>query len=320
MQYLAQGWKNLLGWIHWFWWGPMERVLYTLTRPLGMDTPQGTSNFVWKGILILLVCFIVAEIYLRIRSAWIARSLRKSMEGHRIPEPLAARKDSFGDRIEGAQHPLTTIERLRKEKKWGRIGEVFETLNQPAEAARWFEKDRQWERAARDWAAAGKTARAARLLWKAGNWEAAARLYEALGRKRYAASGFMRAGKPDEAARIWLTAGRTHQALSCLHTALSQSADDPAAISGTVSRVWPILEQMEPPRDAGSLERFRQIQRTCAALFAREGKTDLATHAFMAAGDLLAAARLFEQAGDPAAARRCLQAARNTTASPGKSG
>lgn len=316
MRYLTAWCANLLEWIRWFWWGPMERILYTVTHPFGMETPQGTANFVWKSVLILLGFFVVAEIWLRIRSAWIARSLRKSMEGHEIPEPMAARKDSFGDRIEGVQHPQQTIDRLRKEKKWGRIGEVFETLNQPAEAARWFEKDRQWERAARNWAAAGKTARAAKLLWKARSWEAAARLYESIGKNRYAADGFLRAGKPEEAARIWVDAGKTQNALNCLQTALTRPHEDPAAFSSMVTRVWQILEQMEPPQDDGDLERFRHIQRTCAAIFAREGKTALAAHAYAASGDMLAAAKLFEKAGDPLAARRCLETARNTALHP----
>lgn len=320
MRYIVQWWSNLIGWVRWFWWGPMERVLYVITRPLGIEMPQDTANFVWKSSLILLGFFILAEIYLRLRSAWIARSLRKSMEGHEIPEPLAARKDSFGDRIEGAQHPVKTMERLRKEKKWGRMGEVFEALNQPDEAARWFEKDRQWERAAKNWAAAGKTARAARLLWKAGSWEAAARLYESIGKRRYAADAFRRAGKPEEAARIWLETGKINKALDCLDAAVTRTPEDPTAFTGVITRIWQLLEQVEPPRDAVNGERLRNLQRACAVQFAREGRAALAAHAFAVSGDLVMAAKLFEKAGDPVAARRCLEAAGKKTSTPEKNG
>ncbi|HPU97757.1 MAG TPA: hypothetical protein PLO53_07360 [Candidatus Hydrogenedentes bacterium] len=308
MSYVWQWLANSIGWVRWIWWGPMERLLNAITRPLGMETPAGTANFVWKSVFILLGFFILAEIYLRLRSAWVARSLRKSMEGHVIPEPLAARKDGFGDRIEGVHHPEKTIDRLRKEKAWGRIGEVFEALNQPDEAARWFEKDRQWERAARNWAAAGKTSRAARLLWKAGSWEAAARLYESIGKKRYAAKGFMRAGKNDEAARVWMEMGKSDLAVQCLEEFAALALEKSDERDQAIGRLWQLIESGRDSLKPDQQERLRRLARLCAAHFEQAGKTALAAHAFSASGDFLRAAKLFNQIGDAPSARRCLEA------------
>ncbi|MCK5863003.1 MAG: hypothetical protein KAH38_10985, partial [Candidatus Hydrogenedentes bacterium] len=105
----------------------------------------------------LVILFLLREIYIRVQMSYTRYRLWKSMDGYSVQEPHTQKDTSFIEEIDAAQYPVHTIAQLKREKRYGRIGEVLAKLNQPEEAARWFLKDKQYERAAGEYARAGKT-------------------------------------------------------------------------------------------------------------------------------------------------------------------
>jgi tetratricopeptide (TPR) repeat protein len=278
----------LLDWMNWYWDGLLGWLLKLVEGWLGLSHQEGGAAVAWKAGFTMVCLLPLYEVYLRFTNLLHSRHLRRTMKGHEVHDPLANKDLRFTEELDALKHPKATLEQLRKEKRYGRMGEILSVMNEPAEAARWFAKNKQYDRAAQELAKSGHTWRAARLLWRCGDYATAARFYMEIGKARWAAQGFERAGMVGEAALAWAKADKTDKALAVYADYFRDTADSPQMQEQTANLCYQLLHDPElaqkgdPEMRAGLLvavgERFLFAGRNALAaqLMAEAGRNDLA--------------------------------------------
>ncbi len=275
-------WERLLG------------GLYAVVAPIFGDAVE----YEWlepgfKVVVTLLGLLLLRELYLRLRQAYTRYRLWKSMDGHTVREPYTARDTSFIEEIDAAQYPVHTLGKLKREKQYGRLGEILSKLNQPDEAARWFMKDKQYDRAAAELARAGKTLKAARLLKRVGDYETSARFYVAAGKHKQAAALYLKAGDFAGAAAAYVEGDYHEKGAAVFVEYFSSSADPPEKQEAVADRCYQML-QTGPFAKALRTQQRNALLRAVAQRFRAAGRNALAARVFQEGGDTLHASEMYK--------------------------
>lgn len=235
-------------------------------------------------MLLFIVLYLVRVIHSGIITFSIGRRMNKDMQGHEVREPHTVRDTTFVEELDMAQHPLHTLAQMKKEKRYGRMAEIYSRLNQPDEAARWFIKDGQYRRAAEELAKAGKTGDAAKLLQRVGDYQTAARFYTNIGKHRKAAAALMKGGDVPGAANAYAEAGLWVKSAGLFKAYFTANTDPLKAQEAAADLCYRWLQRNE---FAGSLD-----------IDERNQLSILTGQRFLAAGRAALAATLFQEGGD----------------------
>lgn len=211
----------------WYWDDILGRVIlygeeitgYELIEPWG---PLGVK--IGITLVLLLICY---EIYLRIRQFY--RRRKFISESTPVVPPSSATIDQqseFIQELESLKAPEQTIERLKKEKKYDQLGEVYVSMQRFKEAGWAFEKAGNLKRSATEYAKAGKTIYAAKLLLRANEPQQCAQLLKSIGKTKKAARWIERYGDKELASILWWEAGYYNKSV-CLWLDLLQSSEMP---------------------------------------------------------------------------------------------
>ncbi|HDP34087.1 MAG TPA: hypothetical protein ENN29_03140 [Candidatus Hydrogenedentes bacterium] len=278
---------------HFFW----ERLLggvYDAVSPIfGEAVEYDWLEPAFKAAIIVAALLLLREIYLRARQAYTRHKIWKSMEGHDVREPYTAKDTSFIEEIDVAQHPIHTLEQLKKEKRYGRIGEALAKLNRPEEAARWFLKDKQYDRAAAELARAGKTLKAARLLKRTGDYETAARFYAAAGKHKQAAAICMKQDDISGAGAIYVEGGYYEKGAACFLEYFTNTGDPPEKQEAVADRCYQLLRSSAFADALPTLQR-NALLNAVAQRFRAAGRNALAARVFQESGDTLHASEMYK--------------------------
>ncbi len=292
-----------LDWINWYWDGLLGWLLNRVEDLLGISRQEGAAAIVWKTGFTLLCLLPLYEAYLRFTNYLHGRRLRKSMKGHVIYDPLADKDLRFTEELDALKHPKATLEQLRKEKRYGRMGEILSVMNEPAEAAHWFAKNKQYDRAAQELAKSGHTWKAARLLWRCGDYVTAARFYMEIGKMSQAAQGFARAGMVGEAAFAWAKAGKMDKALSAYARYFDESGAPQEAQEQTANQCYQLLHDPSLAEE-GDPELRAALLAAVGERFLLAGRNALAAQVMAEAGRKDRAAQIMAQIQGHGAVRR----------------
>jgi hypothetical protein len=278
----------LIDWMNWYWNGLLGWLLNRVEDSFGLAPQVGGAAIAWKTGFTLICLLPLYEVFLRVTNFLHGRRIRRTMKGHEVYDPQSDKDLRFTEELDALKHPKQTLEQLRKEKRYGRMGEILSVMNEPAEAARWFVKNKQYDRAAQELAKSGHTWRAARLLWRCGDYGTAARFYREIGKMRWAAQGFERAGMVGDAALAWAKADKMDKALAAYTDYFSGTGDPPETQEQTANQCYqllhdPALSQKGDPDMRSALlvavgERFLFAGRNALAaqLMAEAGRKDRA--------------------------------------------
>lgn len=255
---------------------------------LGKDNIHQGTEQVFKILVSVALLFILLYV-VRLVNAGVCglvnmRRMNKGMQGHEVREPHTVRDTTFVEELDMAQHPLHTLTQLKKEKRYGRMAELFSRLNQPDEAARWFLKDGQYKRAAEEMAKAGKTFKAARMLQRTGDYETAARFFAGIGKYKHAAAALMKGGNAPGAASAYAEGGYYGKAVAAFKEYFTTTQDPPKVQEVAADLCYRWLQKNE---FTGSLDIDERNE-----LYLLTGRR------FLVAGRAALAATLFQEGGD----------------------
>ncbi len=284
--------QYLLGWINWYWYVLLGWLLNRVEGWLQLSPQEGWAAVAWKTGFTMVCLLPLYEIYLRFTNILHNRRIRRTMEGYEVHDPQEDKDNRFTEELDALKHPKATMEQLRKEKRYGRMGEILSTMNEPAEAARWFVKDRQYDRAAQELAKSGHTWRAARLLWRCGDYGTAARFYMEIGKTRWAAQGFERAGMVGEAALAWAKTGSMDKALTAYAAYFRETKDPPAGQEQTANQCYQLLHDPALSQK-GDAEMRALLLAAVGERFLLAGRTALAAQLMVEAGRSDRAAEIY---------------------------
>src|SRR5690606_5998139 len=136
-----------------------------------------TGLWVYRVIAILVIASVLRSVYHWVRNVIGRARGKESLLEYAEADTLVTKNDNFIQSIEAAKHLEQTVEPLKKAKAYGRLGDVYASVNQHKEAAKWYTKNKDFRNAAESYAKAGMTAQAANLLMKHGDFGTAARFY-----------------------------------------------------------------------------------------------------------------------------------------------
>jgi len=282
-----------LRYLYWDWLlGGIYKIIELALKEAGAAENEWIAPGFKIGVTVIIL-FLIREVYIRTHLAYTRRRLWKSMEGHDVREPGTARDTSFIEEIDAAQYPVHTLGQLKKEKRYGRMGEVLSKLNQPDESARWFLKDKQYERAAAELARAGKTLKAARLLQRAGNYETAARFYKAAGRYKQAAAMCLKKGDVPGAAAAYIEGGYYNKGINAFLEYFAAGSNAPEKQVEVADKCYQLLQQHHVAEEMNNRQR-NALLNVIAQRFQSAGRTALAARVFQESGDTLHASEMYK--------------------------
>jgi len=280
--------------LRYLYWDRLLGGLYDTFSPLlGEEVENEWLEPGFKIGVSVIILFLLREVYVRARLAHTRHKLWKSMEGHDVREPGTAKDTSFIEEIDAAQYPVHTLGQLKKEKRYGRIGEILAKLNQPEEAARWFIKDKQYEQAAGELARAGKTLKAAHLLKKMGDYETAIRFYMAAGKYKQAAAICMKKGDAPGAAKVYIEGGFYNKGVDTFLNYFTTNLDPLEKQVTVADQCYQLLQQYNFANALKTQQRNAMLN-AVAQRFRASGRNALAARVFQEAGDTLHASELYK--------------------------
>ena len=245
-------------------------------------------------MFLFVILYLVRLVHAGITTFAISRRMNKDMQGHEVREPYTARDTTFVDELDMAQHPLHTLEQMKKEKRYGRMGEIYSRLNQPNEAAKWFMKDGQYRRAAEELAKAGKTGDAAKMLQRVGDYPNAARFYTSIGNHRKAAAALLKTGDKPGAANAYAEAGLWSKAADLFKDYFTTTQDLPKAQEAAADLCYRWLQKNEFANSLPIDER-NQLHILTGQRFLTAGRAALAATLFQEGGDTRLASEIYRR-------------------------
>lgn len=204
---------------------PLDRALDLLGVDVG---PWGWVHDVAR-VAILFLCLVVVGSIVRAAVRSILRAFRSdpltplddvhALQQHRAAVEAGQRLDEPVAPREGA------VALLRKQRRYGELGETYLAAAQPREAAKWFLKAGDRKRAAQALAQAGRAARAARMMMRDGEYALAGAFYTAQGAHRAAGKAYRLAGDLASAAHALSMAHRFREAMEAYREYFNRTTD-----------------------------------------------------------------------------------------------
>jgi len=297
-----------LFWDYWLIW-PVQ----LLKDQTGIDWTTGQALLIYKIITTIVLAIVLFELlsnwYQRIRSMLRKKHFVKPPElggGHVVKDT------EFSETLEGARDLKKTIEPLKKARDYRGIADLYASLNQPKQAAKWYSKARDRRRAAEEWARAGYTIKAARLLMREADYATAAHFYEAKDKHIEAARAYLKANDFPAAAAAFVKAGKFKEAVKAFTDYFSASVgcdkSHPAAQTSATEACLAMLES-EGGRAAIPSESRMALLPVLAQRFAWAKRYDLAARLYHEAKDWAHAGEAYTLAGKLEEAAQCFHAA-----------
>jgi len=272
--------------VNWYWENLMGKLTGLLDKQFDIEVGEGVQLLAFKIGVSALILFLLLEIYFRIRDA-IQRyrdSKKKFVDVSTIEDP----ENPFVDSIEAVKHPDLVIKPLLKQKKYARVAAIYDSLNQPVEAAKFYKKAGNVRAAAESLARAGETAQAAKLLLKQGDYLTAAAFFEEVGDHKKAANAYQLAGLPGKAAFHSAMAGNTAAAAEVYADYFTTTQDPPEKQLEVAEACYAALRsELGEKLDEDTK---RPLYSEVAKIFMQAGRTAIAAECYQLAGDLYRAA------------------------------
>jgi tetratricopeptide (TPR) repeat protein len=300
---------KIMSYLNIFWNKWLQVPLDWIHKAFKFDTATSWKATGWKIFLLIVIAFLLYEIYIR---AW--KLYRKYKRRDEIlaegadTHPYIPKDSSFTQSVTAARDLEGTIDPLKKAKRYDRIGEIYSSLNRPKEAAKWFGKAGDKRRAGMELAKAGATVRAARMLAKAGDHVTAARFYAEKGKYKAAAQQYLKQGQLCSAAAAFAQAKRYNDAGQSYENYFATTQEPPDAQAEAADLCYQMLQQ-PAARKALNGDRSKKLLLAVAQRFATAQRYDLAARLYQDAGDLAHAGDIYLKAGKLQEAAQCFHRA-----------
>lgn len=264
--------------------------------------------WVYRVIAILIIFSLLRSTYRWIRDSISRKKGRDRLLEYAEADTLVTKNDSFIQSIEAAKHLEQTVAPLKKARAYGRLGEVYASVNQPKEAAKWFAKNKDYRRAADEYAKAGMAVKAAHLLMKHGDFGTAARFYEESGRPKDAAKAYARMGNLPAAARSYREAGAYAKAADIYITYFDHPTDSADAQNSAAIECLQLLQEPRALRKIKG-DRRTKLAGPLAERLERAQRYEAAAELFKESGNLVRAGEVYLLADRLEEAAQCMRAA-----------
>ncbi|MGC8844566.1 MAG: hypothetical protein ACP5QY_01825 [Candidatus Hydrogenedens sp.] len=200
---------------YWYWNQFLGKLISKVEDIFGYELIEPWTPIVVKVVITFVILLLIYEIYLRIHKFWQSRKFVSESIPVIPPSSETVDKESeFIQQLESLKAPQQTIERLKKEKKYAQLGEVYASMQRYKEAGWAFEKAGMLIRSATEYAKAGKTEYSAKLLLKANEPQQAVQLLTSVGKTKKAGRWLEKKGILDTASFLWWEAGYYKRAVS----------------------------------------------------------------------------------------------------------
>jgi len=294
-----------------FWDDWLVRPVHLLKYYTDIDWTTGQALLIYKIIATVVLALVLIEVltnwYYRLRSMFHKNDLVEPIDllgGHVVKDT------QFVETIEGARNLKRTIAPLKKARDYRAIADLYASLNQSKDAAKWYGKARDRRRAAEEWARAGYTLKAARLLMREEDYATAAHFYTEKGKYLLAARAYLKANDFPAAAAAFSKAGKFTEAVNVFIDYFSASELQPTA-SAAVEACLAMLES-EGGRAAIPPESRLALIPVLAQRFAFAKRYDIAARLYHEAQDWARAGKAYALAGKLEEAAKCFHAAGKT--------
>lgn len=279
-------------------------------RHLGLELPASWGPYASRGVVILVGLFVFYECYLRFRRWQDRRHWRDDLIEADEKGSLKPTNAGFVDKLEGARNLEKTVGALKKSKDWLRLAEVYASVNDHPNAAKYYKKAKEPRRCADEWARAGKTLKAARLLMKSGDFATAARFFSEIGRMKDAASAYQKGGDLPAAADAFARAGSMEKAAEAFQEYFASTQEPPHLQLHAAELCFNFLRDQGGAGVPGDLRAALLVD--VASRYEGAQRYDLAATLFLEAGDKGRAGSVYARAGKLQEAAACLRDAGKT--------
>jgi len=304
-----------MGFIKWlaslYWDGILSVPMGWISSIFNYEVPPGWQSTALKIVFSLLLLGLIWEVYLRVRKIIRKRRLKDALLSGEIlskDDAYKTKDTAFAESLEAVQHLEHTIEPLKKQKQWGRLGEVYASLNRHKEAAKYFRKNKDYRRAAMELAKAGYTVRAARQLQKAGDFVTAAQFFADKGKYLQAGRALEKEGDFAQAASLYVQAKRYPQALQMFLEYFESAEGSPEQQLKAAEHCHAALQD-EAFLAKASEEDARSLVLAVAERFAAAGRDDIAAKLFRDSGEYGRAGEMYLRLGRLEEASACMKQA-----------
>ncbi len=292
-----------------YWNGLLGYPLGWVERFLGMGMNSSAQVNAWKigitVVLALIVLFILrSEVYLRIKRA---RERKQSWDDSLLEQPDTS---EAGGLATSPQDAAAMIARLKKEKQFSKLGEVYSSLGKHKDAARAHQRAGDLKRASNEWAKAGKPLKAARLLEKADDHASAAKFYAEKGKHLKAARAFKNAGILPSAA-LEFSQARKHDEAARLFTEYFGSGKDEPEVRAQAAEICHKLLADDKFKAKVDEAQQKALLAGVAGAYEVAEKNDLAAQLFRQVGQPAKAGEIYLRAGMLELAAQCMKEAGN---------
>ena len=180
----------------------------------------------------------------------------------------------FSETVRDANTLRATTAFLKKNKSWDRLAQIYVSINNHKEAAKYFKKVGDHKMAADQLSKAGLTVKSGQLLMKAGDFETAGRYFMKADKHGAAAKAFLKAGNSASAGAAYGKAGKYKQAVELYREYFHAPREDAAAQAQAAMACYQLLSD-ERAQGKISEEDTTALLSPIARAFEQEKRCDL---------------------------------------------
>lgn len=269
----------------------LEIPFYFLLDILGLDPPG------WWYLVYDIVAFAAVLVLLKWGFDKVREFFRKDDLAERADiDALIGKNQSLNEALQDANTLRATSSFLKKNKQWDQLGEVYASIGNHAESAKYYRKAKEHSKAAEQLAKAGKHAQAGKALAKAGDHDAAGRMFLEGGKALNAAKAFEKAGSPAAAAHAYGEAGKYTQAIDLYRDYFQSPRDDEKKQAEAAKQCYELLRN-EDVQSKVPEEQQKELLPAIAHAFEQQGLNEHSAQLYKMAGDLGRAGEMYVRAG-----------------------
>ena len=284
-----------------------------LNQWFGLDTQTAWKFHGWRLFFLIAILLVIYEVFIRINDFRRKRTLKNDSIKADADASYLATDDQFQKNLEGAKNLDSTAAKLKKAKEWGKLAEVYASVNKHKEAAKYFGKVKERKRAAMEWAKAGYTLKAARLLQREGDHATAARFYSEKGKPLKAAQTFEKAGNLPESGGAYTDAKRYKDAARIFTDYFSRNPQPGDAMNLAADKCYALIDN-EKAQSKVDEDTIKQLRSSVAQCYDTAQRNDLAARLYQESGELEKAGQIYLRMGRLEEAAKCMQQAGNPKA------
>jgi tRNA A-37 threonylcarbamoyl transferase component Bud32 len=297
-----------MSFLDFYWNGLLNIPLGWIETYLQINMSTGWKPLIFKIACTIGILLFFYELYLRIKDGRRRRRYDKELKEY---NKIAGGTLSAEEKQVVKDNPSGIIGRLKKERNYEKLGEVYRSLNRHKESAKAFARGGRYQDASEQWIKAGYPLKAADLLRKLGSHKAAGQHYLEKKRYRKAAKMFMLAKSFAQAGDAFYLARRYADSALAYEQYFQGNQDEPeqqlVAAEACAHLLREPVAQSKIPADV-----LRRITLYCGKSLRRLKRPEVAAALFQQAGELIEAGESYLQAGQLEAAASCMRQAGET--------